>query len=300
MATPRDRAAAGLRLAVDGNRRLGLQLSEPPGRGCHALADQAFTEPGWPDRPGWQPLSLASRLIIAASWSASDLARVLTQIDDGAGILTADLLCRHVLEAAATGTWIIRPGVVPRPDDPATPDAAFQFAAQRERIERAHLTRWLSMTFYDEAQLKDKDRRDRIEGWKSQLAGRVTECPLVEGEQRKYQLDGTVQAGLARMATELEKITFGPPGKRPRIYSRLSAYAHPNVDSIVEMEGPDGHWVRDADDMVHLLYLALSLVSRAWEILAVYAGWDTADVEAWRAELDEINAFGDGPEASAS
>lgn len=292
MHSPRDRALAGLRLAVDGNRRLGLQLARPIGQGSHALADQGFAEDGWPARPGWQPLSLASRLIIAASWSAADLARVLVDLDDGAGILTADLLCRHVLEAAGTGTWIIRPGVIKRPGDPTTSDEAFKLDAQRERIERAHLTRWLSMTFYDQAQLKDKGRRARIEAWKSHLGGRVTRCPLVEGEQRKYQLDGTVQAGLARMATELERITFGPLGKRPRIYSRFSAYAHPNVDSIVEMEGPDGHWARDPDDMVHLLHIALSLVSTAWEILDVYAGWNTADVSMWRTELDEINVFG--------
>lgn len=271
-----------------------MQMREPLGVGSHARADQAFEEDGWPDRPGWQPLSYASRLIIAASWSAADLAQVLVGLEDGAGILTADLMCRHVLEAAATGTWIIRPGVVPRHSDADVIDVAFHLAAQRERIERAHLTRWLSMTFYDEAQLKDADRRARIEAWKAQLGDRVSVAPLVEGEQAKHQLDGTVQAGLAKMATELEKITFGSPRKRPRIYSRLSAYAHPNIDSIVEMEGTDGRWARDPDDMVHLLFLALSFVSTGWEILARYAGWDIDEVLTWRAGLDAVSVYASG------
>jgi hypothetical protein len=283
---------AGLRLAIDGNRRLGAQLRTPIGERSHAAFDSEFMEEGWPEHPGRQPQSIAARLIIAATSSATDLARLLMHLPEGGGILTAELLCRHTLEAAATGTWILSPGLVyldePLPE--ADPES-FAERTRRERIERAHLIRWLSMTYYDDGQSKDKKRRARIAEWKRALGGRVSECEPVEGEQTKHRLDGTTQAGLARMATELEKRTFGPPKERPRIYSHLSAYAHPNVDSIVEMEGPDGHWQRDAADMVHLLWIALAITSRAWEELDSYAGWDTAEPLAWRTELEEINLF---------
>jgi hypothetical protein len=284
---------AALRLALDGNHRLGRQLRKPIGPTSLAAYDAGFSEPGWPDQPGRQPLDISSRLIIAATAAAVDQARLLQHLEVGAGILTSELLSRRVLESAAIGTWVIRPGLLgpddPEPEEPAT----FNETSQRQRVERAHLTRWLSMGHYDSGLKKDKDRRARIESWKADLGDRVSECEPELGKQTPHQLDSTVEAGLAKMARDLDKLTFGPPGRRrPETYSLFSAYGHPNIDSIIEMEGPDGIYERDADAMIHELWVALMLAAKGWEMLATYAGWDVKQSLSWRDELDEIRLLG--------